>query len=77
MGVETKVMGMTSVDCQCCFCGLGIELKRPDPCELILATNFGSDEALRQRQGLFCHAVCLSQRMQASIAFSVIDREED
>jgi len=58
---------------QCCFCGLRIEESPPDPCELIVVSDFGKPEVKRRTQAVYCHAGCLRQHTDPSIPWDALD----
>jgi len=51
---------------QCCFCGRGIEAKPPDICVLLLRTAY-QENRTEPSQELFCHALCLKERLLPNI----------
>lgn len=56
-------------DFQCCFCGLTILEKRPDPVSLTVRLE---DDA---EQGLFCHWSCLKAAVHQSVPLYVWENE--
>jgi hypothetical protein len=60
---------------QCCFCRKKIEERRPDPCELIVISDFGRPEPDRRAQTVYCHADCLRQRADPAVPWDALDAD--
>lgn len=61
---------------QCCFCGQTIEPKGPDVGGIAYTTNFDGPQENQYDQQMFCHAVCLKQRLHPSVPLYVLDLVE-
>src|SRR5438874_199304 len=51
-------------------------MRTPDPCELIVVSNFGKPEMKRRTQTVYCHAACLRQRADPSFPWDALDDED-
>ncbi|MCW2703292.1 MAG: hypothetical protein JWQ37_1287 [Blastococcus sp.] len=51
----------------CAFCGESVEKAEPDPCALILLTNWRSLSQDQAEQQFFTHAACLLSRMYSEV----------
>lgn len=60
---------------QCCFCGKKIDARRPDPCELIVVSDFGKAEEDRRAQTVYCHAGCLRGRAAPAFTWDALDAD--
>src|ERR1044071_6508952 len=57
---------MKPIQCECCFCGEGIEglTGAPlDPCALVLVGNWQAAESEQLSQQFFCHLECFRTKM--------------
>jgi len=61
---------------QCCFCGQTIEPVGADVGGLLYTTNIDRPQEEQHDQQLWCHAVCLKQRLHASVPLYVLDLVE-
>ena len=57
---------MINIECQCCFCGEGIEesaagASRLDPCAVVLVVNWKKSEEEQASQQFFCHLACFKK----------------
>lgn len=53
--------------CMCCFCGREIQPHGPDIGALLYTTNWEKPRDQQHDQGLFCHAVCLQERLHPTV----------
>ncbi|HKO42109.1 MAG TPA: hypothetical protein VJU84_02375 [Pyrinomonadaceae bacterium] len=65
-----------STEYQCCFCGNTIKPAGPDVGGLLYTTNVDDAAADQYDQQLWCHAVCLQQRLHPSVPLYVLDLVE-
>ena len=52
----------------CAFCGDSVETADPDPCALVVVTNWRSPEEAQQEQQFFAHAACVLTRLHPEVA---------
>ena len=61
---------------QCCFCAKKIDERRPDPIELVVASDFGRPEDERRVQAAYCHAECLRGRSDPAFPWDALDADD-
>jgi len=52
----------------CAFCGDSVETVDPDPCALIVVTNWRGLDDAQQEQQFFAHAACMLTRLHPQVA---------
>ena len=62
---------MGSLECQCCFCGQGIERGggvdgKLDPCAVVVVGYWQEEGSQQLEQQFFCHLECFKAKMHDS-----------
>jgi hypothetical protein len=62
---------------ECCFCTKEIISNTIDVTALIVITNYDKTEKKREVQQLFCHILCLQEKLPANVPLYVFNPEKD
>ncbi len=61
----------------CAFCGESVETAEPDPCAMIVGTNWRGASEAQQEQQFFTHAECLLSRLHTEVAAEAVVLHQD
>jgi hypothetical protein len=56
----------------CAFCGDSVETAHPDPCALIVVTNWRGPDEGQQEQQFFAHAACMLTSLHPEVAAEAV-----
>ena len=62
---------------ECCFCSKEIISNAVDVTALLVITNYDKNEKKREVQQLFCHILCLQEKLPTSVPLYGLNPEKN